>query len=150
MKKENYRLIENLRHELHMHPELSYQETWTKQHLMDFLSEHTKLELHDGGKYFYAAYKAENPERKAVAFRADFDAVPVADELDVPYVSAFPGVGHKCGHDGHSACLAALAMEIDQQGADKNDDADLEKSIEKLKEELSQVAGIINGDNKKK
>lgn len=35
------------------------------------------------------------------------------------------------------------------QGADKNDDADLEKSIEKLKEELSQVAGIINGDKKK-
>ncbi len=36
------------------------------------------------------------------------------------------------------------------QGADKNDDADLEKSIEKLKEELAQVAGLIKGDKKKK
>ena len=35
------------------------------------------------------------------------------------------------------------------QGADKNDDADLEKSIEKLKEELSRVAGIIKGDKNK-
>ena len=31
-----------LRHELHMHPELSYQEVWTKQRLMDFLKDPSK------------------------------------------------------------------------------------------------------------
>ena len=79
MKASNYSLIENLRHELHQHPELSYEEVWTKQHLMDFLTEHTSLELHDGGKYFYAVYRAENRSggRKPVAFRADFDALPI-------------------------------------------------------------------------
>ena len=58
MKKENYSLIEDLRHDLHKHPELSYQEVWTKRKLMEFLTEHTNLELHDGGRYFYAVYRA--------------------------------------------------------------------------------------------
>ena len=120
MNQENLQKAIALRHELHTHPELSNHETWTKARLMDFLRQNTsRLEIIDKGSWFYAAYRAGG-DCKGVAFRADFDAVPVADELDVPYVSAFPGVGHKCGHDGHSASLAALAMEIDQQGADKN------------------------------
>lgn len=120
MKKENYQLAAQLRHELHAHPELSNQEGWTKAHLMGFLREHTKnLEIVDKGNWFYAAYRA-GADKPGVAFRADFDAVPVEDRCDVPYVSTVPGVGHKCGHDGHSASLAALALEIDQCGADKN------------------------------
>ena len=100
MKKENYQLAEALRHELHQHPELSYHETWTKQHLMDFLKEHTSLELHDGGKYFYAVYRAPSDcaaagDKKAIAFRADFDALPIEDEIDKPWKSCVPGVGHK-------------------------------------------------------
>ena len=109
-----------LRHALHAHPELSNQETWTKAYLMDFLRQNTsRLELIDRGSWFYGAFRA-GAGRRSVAFRADFDAVPVEDILDVPYVSAFPGVGHKCGHDGHSACLAALAMEVDRRGAEEN------------------------------
>ena len=41
MEKKNLELAIQLRHELHAHPELSYQEVWTKQHLMGFLKEHT-------------------------------------------------------------------------------------------------------------
>lgn len=109
-----------LRHALHAHPELSNHESWTKAHLMDFLRQNTsRLDIVDKGSWFYAAYRA-GVDRPGVAFRADFDAVPVADELDAPYVSTVPGVGHKCGHDGHSAALAALALEIDREGADKN------------------------------
>ena len=110
----------SLRHELHAHPELSNHETWTKARLMEFLRSNTShLEIVDRGSWFYAAHRA-GLDRPGVAFRADFDAVPVEDSLDVPYVSAFPGIGHKCGHDGHSACLAALGLEVDQRGADKN------------------------------
>ncbi len=36
------------------------------------------------------------------------------------YDPSNPGVSHKCGHDGHSASLAGLALEVDQKGADKN------------------------------
>ena len=114
------RLAVELRHELHAHPELSNRESWTKGRLMDFLRRNTgRLELVDRGRWFYAAYRAE-AGKKSVAFRADFDAVPVEDLCEQPYVSRYPGVGHKCGHDGHSAALAALALEIDRSGADKN------------------------------
>ena len=120
MKPENLQKAVALRHALHAHPELSNREVWTKAHLIEFLRGNTAhLEIIDKGSWFYAVYRA-GPGRPGVAFRADFDAVPVEDALDVPYVSAFPGIGHKCGHDGHSACLAALALEVDQQGADKN------------------------------
>ncbi len=119
MKEENLRLAVALRHELHAHPELSNQERWTKARLMEFLRQHTRLELVDCGKWFYAAYRA-GEGLPGIAFRADFDALPIEDACGKPYASAFPGVGHKCGHDGHSACLAAFALEVDRCGADKN------------------------------
>lgn len=122
MKKENYLLIEELRHELHRHPEISYQETWTKQHLMQFLEQHTNLELHDEGKYFYVVWHAieKNIEKKAVAFRADFDALPIEDEIEAPYRSCIPGVGHKCGHDGHAAALCGLGLELEALQPDRD------------------------------
>lgn len=76
---------------------------------------HTKLAVIDRGDWFYAVYRAPNPKRR-IAFRADHDALPIEDACDVPHASKIPGVGHKCGHDGHSAALAAFAMEIDKEG----------------------------------
>lgn len=119
MKKENYALIEKLRHELHEHPELSNQEVWTKARLMAFLREHTDLELHDGGKWFFAVRRA-GEGKKNIAFRADFDALPIDDLCDLPYRSKIPHVSHKCGHDGHAAALCGLALELMETDADKN------------------------------
>lgn len=119
MEKKNLELVKQLRHELHQHPELSNQEIWTKQYLIDFLKTHTKLEIVDKGLWFYAIYRA-GEEKKNIAFRADFDALPIPETMDIPHASRFPGISHKCGHDGHAACLAGFALEIDQMGADKN------------------------------
>ena len=112
-------LAVTLRHELHQHPELAGQETLTKGHLIDFLRRHTSLEIVDRGRWFYALYHA-GEDRQNIAFRADFDALPIDETIDLPYGSRIPGVAHKCGHDGHSACLAAFALEVDRRGADKN------------------------------
>lgn len=111
-------LVTQLRHTLHRHPELSGQEVWTRGYLMDFLRAHTALEVVDNGSWFYAAYRAGRGH--GIAFRADFDALPIPDNIDTPYCSQVPGVGHKCGHDGHSAALAALALEVDRDGADRD------------------------------
>ncbi|KKB34915.1 M20 metallopeptidase family protein [Bacillus thermotolerans] len=119
MDTKNLELAKQLRHELHRHPELSNQETWTKQRLIDFLEEHTRLEIVDKGPWFYAVYRA-GENKQNIAFRADFDALPMEETLDIPHASQFPGISHKCGHDGHSASLAGFALEIDQKGADKN------------------------------
>lgn len=119
MDRKNLEAATALRHELHRHPELSMRETWTKQYLMDFLRRHTALEIVDRGEWFYAVYNA-GAEKPCVAFRADFDAIAMDDRVDLPYASKNPGVAHKCGHDGHCAILAGLAMEIDKNGAEKN------------------------------
>lgn len=116
---ENLELAKQLRHDLHQHPELSNQESWTKHYLISFLKANTKLEIVDNGLWFYAIYRA-GKDKKNIAFRADFDALPMQEVIDIPYVSQFPGVSHKCGHDGHAASLAGFALEIDQKGADKN------------------------------
>ena len=119
MEKEHVELAIRLRHELHRRPELSGRETWTKGHLIDFLRQHTALEIVDRGRWFYALHRA-GADRRNIAFRADFDALPLDETMDLPYGSQYPGVAHKCGHDGHSACLAALALEINKHGADQN------------------------------
>ena len=120
MNEKNYLLATELRHELHAHPELSMNEAWTKQHLMEFLKEHTtKFEIVDRGLWFYAVYRAEQP-KKRIAFRGDFDAIPVEDDIDAPYKSQNEGVGHKCGHDGHVANLCLVALEIEENGCDND------------------------------
>ena len=118
MTEEERALVTHLRHTLHQHPELSGEECWTRGYLMDFLRAHTGLEVVDKGNWFYAAYRSG--QGHGVAFRADFDALPIPDEIDAPYRSRISGRGHKCGHDGHSAALAALALEVDRTGADRD------------------------------
>ncbi|MGE6368751.1 M20 metallopeptidase family protein [Planococcus kocurii] len=109
-----------MRHELHKHPELSNEEVWTKQYLINFLKNHTKhLEIVDKGTWFYAAYRTHE-DQPNIAFRAEFDALPMDEVIDLPWASQFSGKAHKCGHDGHTATLCAFALEVDQNGASQN------------------------------
>lgn len=119
MEAKNVELAKQLRHELHEHPELSNEEVWTKKRLIEFLKEHTKLEIIDKDEWFYAVYRSGEGKYN-IAFRADYDAIKMEETIDLPYGSKVPGVSHKCGHDGHAASLAGLALEVDQNGADKN------------------------------
>ncbi|MBQ7155725.1 MAG: amidohydrolase [Synergistaceae bacterium] len=111
MNPENLSKIISLRHELHEHPELSGHETWTKRRLMNFIEANTRLAVVDCGKWFYASRYVEGTT--AIAFRADMDALPIDEGLDIPYASRVHGVSHKCGHDGHCAALCGLALELD-------------------------------------
>lgn len=115
MKNENLEKVISLRHELHRHPELSLQENWTRQHLMEFIRNHTDHEVVDRGRWFYVLCKGNDSGNPPMAFRADFDAVAVQETCEIAYVSEIPGVGHKCGHDGHSSVLCGLALELVEQ-----------------------------------
>lgn len=112
---ENLEEIVALRHALHRHPELSGRETWTKAHLMAFITDRTDLEIVDKGTWFYALYTPEAENQRPIAFRADMDALPIDEAPTLPYASEVPGVSHRCGHDGHSAALAALAVAVSQR-----------------------------------
>ena len=120
MNQENRRKITQLRHQLHRYPELSMQEYRTKDTLINFIKKETDLEVTDRGHWFYACYHCGIPGAESIAFRADFDALAIPEENDLPYCSRNPGVSHRCGHDGHSAVLAGLALEVAQYGADKD------------------------------
>ncbi|MDI9471320.1 MAG: amidohydrolase [Tissierellia bacterium] len=119
MKRENYQLIKALRHELHAHPELSHQEVWTRARLIAFLREHTSLEIVEHDQWFYAIHREEGADVN-LAFRADIDALPIHEELDIPHCSKIPGVSHKCGHDGHAAALCGLGLELEGVKTGKN------------------------------
>src|SRR5699024_8910562 len=49
-----------------------------------------------------------------VALRADFDALPIKDEKDVPYRSQVDGVMHACGHDIHTSGLLHVAKVLSE------------------------------------
>ncbi len=114
MKKENLEAIIQLRHHLHGIAELSGEETHTKECLMAYIRQRTDFRLFDRGKWFYCRKDPAHGESSMspIAFRADMDALPIPETISLPYASRTPGVSHKCGHDGHCAALAGLALEL--------------------------------------
>jgi amidohydrolase len=101
-------MVADRRH-LHMHPELSHQEVITPEFIAERL-ESLGIEVRRGvgGRGVVGLIRGGKPG-KTVAFRADFDALPIDDKKDVPYKSTIAGVMHACGHDGHTAALLGFA-----------------------------------------
>ncbi|WDF04273.1 M20 metallopeptidase family protein [Shouchella hunanensis] len=104
------------RRHLHEHPELSFEEVETPLYIEKQLR---KLGITDittgvGGRGIVARIKGVKPG-KTIAFRADFDALPIDEENDVSYASKVPGKMHACGHDGHTAALLGFAAIMKDQ-----------------------------------
>ncbi|GGJ80625.1 amidohydrolase [Anoxybacillus voinovskiensis] len=98
-----------IRRYLHQHPELSFQEYNTATYIANYYKAlGIPVRERVGGNGVVAKIVGTRPG-KTVALRADFDALPIQDEKDVPYKSTVPGVMHACGHDGHTATLLVLA-----------------------------------------
>lgn len=51
----------------------------------------------------------------AIGFRADMDALPIAEETGLPFASTHPGQMHACGHDGHTAIALELARRLSEK-----------------------------------
>lgn len=101
-------MVEWRRH-LHQYPELSFQEVETPKMIAGILESYgVEVKTGIGGRGVVGTIRGAKPG-KTIALRADFDALPIPDEKDVPYKSKVPGVMHACGHDGHTATLLAVA-----------------------------------------
>lgn len=102
--------IEEIRHDLHAHPELGYQEHRTSQKVQDELSK-AGISFVAGiaGTGVVAYLPSTELGGHTVALRADMDALPIQEESKLPYASQHEGVMHACGHDGHTSVLLGVA-----------------------------------------
>ncbi len=98
-----------LRHYLHQHPELGYEEENTAKII--------RLVL-DGAHIEWTAYAGTGTvaiingakDGQHIAFRGDIDALPILEEGEQVWRSTLDGKMHACGHDGHTVTLLAAAL----------------------------------------
>jgi amidohydrolase len=105
------------RRDIHQHPELGNRETRTAALVADRLRE-LGIEVHTGIAHtgVVGLLRGGKPGR-VVALRADMDALPVTEQVDLPFASKVRttyngqevGVMHACGHDAHVAILLGVA-----------------------------------------
>lgn len=100
------------RRDIHVHPELGFQEFRTAKLVAETLTS-MGIEAETGvGKTGVVARIGEG--RPAIGIRADMDALPILEENEVPYASQTPNVMHACGHDAHTAILLGVAKMLNE------------------------------------
>ena len=104
----------DVRHHLHAHPELSFNEYKTSEFVQG------KLKSWDIDFEILATtgvvgiIKGKNPDEKVIALRADMDALPINELNEVEYKSKNNGVMHAGGHDVHTTCLLGAAKLLNE------------------------------------
>lgn len=102
-------LATDFRHELHAHPEITWNEFETAKRIRKILEENN-ITWKECAKTGTIATLAPNANGIHIALRADIDALPINENTDVPYKSLSDGIMHACGHDGHTSTLLAAAL----------------------------------------
>ena len=106
-------VVTEIRHDLHAHPELMYQEQRTSKVVQEQL-EKAGVQFTPGlaggtGVLGWLPATGDPNKAETVALRADMDALPIEEATGKPYASKNPGVMHACGHDGHTSVLLGVA-----------------------------------------
>jgi len=103
-------LIE-LRHDLHRHPEIRFEEQRTSAAVQQQLK-NAGIAFRSGlagGTGVFAFLPGGDQGDRATGLRADMDALPIPEKNTFDYASANPGFMHACGHDGHTTILIGAA-----------------------------------------
>jgi carboxypeptidase Ss1 len=102
--------IIRVRRRIHAYPELSYREFETSRLVAQQLRTlGIRVRTGVGGTGVVGLLKGAY-DGNVVALRADMDALPVTENVDVPFKSKRPGIMHACGHDTHVSMLLGAAM----------------------------------------
>ncbi len=105
-----------LRHQIHAHPELAFEEHITSDLVASRLTE-WGYEVHRGlGGTGVVGTLQRGQGTKRLGIRADMDALPIQETTGLPYARQHPGKMHACGHDGHTAILLAAARCLAEEG----------------------------------
>ena len=99
--KEIFPAVVEVRRDIHRNPELGFHEVRTSKLVADRLRalKFDEVRTGVGGTGVVGVLKGGRPG-PVVAVRADMDALPLQELIDVPYKSLVPNVKHACGHDG--------------------------------------------------
>ena len=112
---QNFDYVVECYHYLHAHPELSFHEFETSRFIQQELTAMgIPFRANIGGTGISGRIEGRNPAKKVIALRADMDALPVNEEVDIPWKSVNKNVMHACGHDAHTACLLGAARILQQ------------------------------------
>lgn len=98
-----------LRREFHRNPELGFKEDRTKARVAEMLRG-WGIEVQEGAGV--VGILRAGTGNRAIALRADMDALPILETSTHDYPSQTPGVMHACGHDGHTAMLLGAARAL--------------------------------------
>lgn len=109
---------QSLRRDLHVHPELGFQEIRTAGVVAREL-EALGLEVTKGvGKTGVVALLESSKPGPTLLLRFDMDALPIVEDTGTEYASQNPGVTHACGHDGHTAIGLTVARILEKHRDD--------------------------------
>lgn len=97
------------RRDFHAHPELSWHEERTQARILELLAEIGAEDIRPIARTGVTCLVSGKRKSRALAWRADVDALPIPEASGVPFASATSGVSHACGHDGHIAIALGIA-----------------------------------------
>jgi hippurate hydrolase len=104
--------IQQIRRDLHAHPELCYEEKRTSDVVADKLSEWGIPVIRGLGLTGVVGIIKNGSSQRAIGLRADMDALPMQEVNTFAHASRHPGKMHACGHDGHTAMLLGAAKHL--------------------------------------
>jgi amidohydrolase len=107
--------IATIRRDLHAHPELCFEEMRTADVVARQLTQ-WGIPIHRGlGTTGVVGIVKAGQSERAIALRADMDALPMQEFNTFDHASQHEGKMHACGHDGHTAMLLAAAQYFSTQ-----------------------------------
>lgn len=107
--------LQEIRRDIHAHPELSFEEQRTSEIVAKKLTEWGIPVLRGMGVTGVVGILKNGSSARAIGLRADMDALPMQESNTFPHASRHAGKMHACGHDGHTAMLLGAAHYLSQQ-----------------------------------
>ena len=104
------------RHDLHMHPQISFEEEYASNKVSTLLREFG-IDVHNGiARTGVVGVLRKGNSSKSIGIRADMDALPIHEKNNFNYKSKFENRMHACGHDGHTTMLLGAAKYLAEKG----------------------------------
>ncbi|TCG06106.1 amidohydrolase [Paraburkholderia steynii] len=104
--------LRDIRHHIHHHPELAYEEVATAALVAEKLEAWGWQVTRGVGKTGVVGTLKVPDGTRSIGLRAAMDALPITEQTGLPYASGTHGKMHACGHDGHTAMLLGAAQHL--------------------------------------